>query len=144
MPREGHKETILRAIDEALNKGNLAVADSMFAPGYIFHAADGSQFEGLEGWKQYISTVRAAFPDIHCIEEGIACEGDTLAVHLRFTATHSGPLGGMPGTGRKVTMQEALFFRFEGEKLVEEWQFTNHLALLQQLGAAPPMPRPSG
>jgi predicted ester cyclase len=33
--------------------------------------------------------------------------------------------------------KEAFFFRWEGDKIVEEWNFINYMALMQQLGLAP-------
>ena len=74
----------------------------------------------------------------------MACDGDILAVRASFTGTMTGPLRGIPPTGKKVAMREALFYRYEGDKIAEEWQFINQMAMLQQLGIVPPTPTPGG
>ena len=143
MLAEERKAMIRRIMDEVLNKGNIAVIDEIMAPDYAFHGADGTQTKGLEAFKQFVSMIRGAFPDMHYKVDDAVCEGDIVAIRTSFTATNTGPLRGMPPTGKKVTMQEALFYRFEGNKPIEEWQFMNHLALLQQLGVVPPATKPS-
>ena len=85
-----------------------------------------------------------AFPDIQYKVKDMACDGDILAVRASFTGTMTGPFRGMPPTGKKVSMPEALFYRYEGDKIVEEWQFLNETAMLLQLGIAPPASKPSG
>lgn len=142
MSIDKRKAVVRRFIDEALNKGNIAICDEVLSTNYVFHAADGSVFNGPVAWKQYISAVRNGFPDIRCNFENIVCEGDILALRTTLTGTNTGSYRGMAPTGKKVAIQEGAFFRFEGDKPVEQWQFINHLALLQQLGALPPA-RPS-
>ena len=144
MSTEERKAMIRRVMDEVLNKGNIAVVDEIMAPDYVFHAADGTQINGLEAFKQFVSMICGAFPDIHYNVDDAACDGDIVAIRTNFTGTNTGSLRGMPPTGKKVTMQEALFYRFEGNKSVEEWQFMNQLTLLQQLGIIPPAPRSGG
>jgi hypothetical protein len=36
--------------------------------------------------------------------------------------THRGPLGNMPATGKSVVVPWVLISRFDGEKIVEEWE----------------------
>jgi steroid delta-isomerase-like uncharacterized protein len=141
---EERKTLTRRAIDEVVNKGNMAPIDESMAVNYIFHGADGTQLNGPAQFKQFITMLRGAFPDILYNVDDIACDGDIIAVRTSFTGTNTGSLRGMPPTGKKVAMKEALFYRFEGDKIVEEWQFINYMALLQQLGMAPPATKPGG
>jgi steroid delta-isomerase-like uncharacterized protein len=142
MAAEDRKVMIRLFLDEVFNKKNLAVADEILSPNYIFHAATGSQLVGPTAWKQFISETHNAFPDINCNMENIACDGDILAVRVSLTGTHTGLFRGIPATGKKVAIQEAAFFRFEGDKPVEQWQFLNQLILFTQLGIIPPIPKP--
>jgi steroid delta-isomerase-like uncharacterized protein len=141
---EERKALAQKAIDEVVNKGNMTSVDEFFAANYIFHAADGTQLNGPAQFKQYIMMFRGAFPDIYNEVNDIACDGDLMAVRTSFTGTNTGSLRGMPPTGKKVAMQEALFYRWEGDKIAEEWQFINQMALLQQLGMAPLAAKPGG
>lgn len=144
MSTEERKAMIRRFLDEAFNKRNLAIADEILSSNYIFHAATGSQLNGPTAWKQFISETHNAFPDINCNVENIACDGDILAVRVSLTGTHTGLFRGIPATGKKVAIQEATFFRFEGDKPVEQWQFLNQLVLLNQLGVTPPLVKSGG
>jgi len=144
MSTEERKAIIRRAVEETMNKGNMAICDEILAPDYILHTADGMQLNSPAGFKMFISMVRSAFPDIHSKVGEIACDGDIVALRMSFTGTNTGEFRGMAPTGKKVTMQEALFYRFQGGKVVEEWQFINQLALFQQLGITPPTARPGG
>ncbi len=142
MTGEERKASARQAIDEVVNKGNLAPVDEFFAANYIGHLSDGAELNGPAEFKQFITLLRNAFPDIQYKVEDMACDGDILAVRTSFTGTMTGPLRGIPPTGKKVVMQEALFYRFEGDKIAEEWSFINQMALLQQIGLAPPAPTP--
>ena len=144
MTAEERKAAARQGIDELVNKGNLAPIDEAFAENYIAHLSDGTELNGPAEFKQFITMLRSAFPDIQYKVEDIACDGDILAVRTSFTGTMTGPLRGIPPTGKKVAMQEALFYRYEGDKIVEEWTFINQMAMLQQLGIAPPAPTPGG
>jgi predicted ester cyclase len=141
---EERKALIRQVINEVVNNGNLASIDALFATNYIGHFSDGTVLRGSEGFKQFIIMLRGAFPDIQYNIENIACDGNLTAVRTSFTGTNNGSLRGIPPTGKKVTMQEALFYRWEGDKIVEEWQFINQLVMLQQFGIIPPSPTPGG
>ena len=143
MTGEERKASARQGIDEVVNKGNFAGVDEAFAANYIGHMSDGTELHGPADFKKFITMVRSAFPDIQYKVEDMANDGDILAVRTSFTGTNTGSLRGMPPTGKRVAMQEALFYRFEGDKIVEVWQFLNQMAMLQQLGLAPPAPPPS-
>jgi predicted ester cyclase len=100
----------------------------------------GVKLNGPGEFKQFISMLGTAFPDIQYKVEDIVCDGDILAVRTSFTGTMTGPLRGIPPTGKKVAIQEALFYRYEGDKIAEEWSFINQMDLLKQLGIIPPAP----
>jgi steroid delta-isomerase-like uncharacterized protein len=144
MTGEERKALMRQGIDEVVNKGNLAPVDEVFAANYIGHLYDGTVLKGPEQFKQFITMLRSAFPDIKYKVEDMACDGDIIAVRASFTGSMTGPLRGIPPTGKKVVVEEALFYRFEGDKIAEEWSFLNQMALLQQLGLVPPAPTPGG
>jgi predicted ester cyclase len=49
--------------------------------------------------------------------------------------THSGDLGGMPPTGKRLTISGITVERFEDGKVVEAWRSMDTLGLLRQIGA---------
>jgi len=70
------------------------------------------------------------------IEDQIA-EGDRVATRWAASATNTGPLQGMPPTGKAVRVTGVNVTRFAEGKIVESWFNFDMLTLLQQLGAIP-------
>jgi predicted ester cyclase len=53
-------------------------------------------------------------------------------------ATHTGPLGDVAPTGRRVRLASVIIYRFDAGRVVEEWEIFDKLGMYQQLGIAPP------
>jgi predicted SnoaL-like aldol condensation-catalyzing enzyme len=66
MSAEENKALARRVIEELFNNGNLDLADELIAPDYVDHdQAMPEDIHGLEGFKEYVSMYRSAFPDIN-------------------------------------------------------------------------------
>lgn len=138
MSAEENKAMIRRMTEEVTNKGNLAVADEIMAPTYVSHTSE-RELKGPEGFKQYLATMRAAFPDIHSTIDGIVAEGDIVASHYTMRGTFKGEYMGMAPTGKQFTIKTAVFHRFEGGKEVEAWIYSDSLSFFKQVGIKPPV-----
>ena len=138
MSTEENKAMVRRMTEEVTNKGNLAVADEVMAPNYVSHTSD-MDVKGPEGFKQYITALRAAFPDIHSTINGIFAEGDMVASHYTMQGTFKGEYLGMAPTGKQFTIKTAVLHRFEGGKEVEAWIYSDSLSFFKQVGIKPPM-----
>jgi steroid delta-isomerase-like uncharacterized protein len=142
---EENKALVRKGIEECLNKGNLAVADEIFAPDFVFHTpAQPEPFRGPAGFKQYVSTIRTAFPDIHFTVADIFSEGDRVGARWTARLTHQGEFFGIPPTRNPATLTGIHVYRIVGGRIVEEWQELSALRLMQELGVLPPvekMPR---
>ena len=64
-------------------------------------------------------------------------EGDTVAVDYTNAMTHSGDFYGVPATGKRVMATGQFMRQVKDGKVVAEWQTTNALGLMQQLGVIP-------
>lgn len=64
-------------------------------------------------------------------------EGEMVAVDYTNAMTHSGPFYGVPATGKRVIGTGQFMRQVKNGKVVAEWQTTNALGLMQQLGAIP-------
>jgi predicted ester cyclase len=60
-----------------------------------------------------------------------------VAVRWRGEATHLGAFQGLPPTGRRITVNGINLYRVHAGKVVEEWEQTDSLGMLRQLGALP-------
>ena len=141
MKTQEERKTMMRRafedMDSAMIKNNIG-------QDYVLHLADGTDIVGVDQYIKFLNALVAAIPDIKYKVEDIVVDGDIIAIRACFTGTNTGPLRGIPPTGRKVSMREAFFFRLEGDKVVEEWSFLNYMALMQQLGLAPSAGQASG
>jgi predicted ester cyclase len=135
---EENKAVIRRVIEEVLNKGNMSVADEILAPNYVIHGSGGQEFKGPEGFKQFITTFRTAFPDFHVTADDMFAEGDKVAHRLTLRGTQKGEFMGIAPTNKKVEMTANAISRFAGGKEVEAWVNFDQLSMMQQLGVAPP------
>jgi len=127
---------VRRLIDEAFNKGNMAVVDEIIPSNYVYHYRRGD-VKGPEGMKQFIAMLRTGFPDLNITIEDIVAEGDMVAYRFILRGTFTGEMMGMPTTGKQMAYPEAHFVRFKGGKRVEEIPYADSLTLFQQLGLSP-------
>lgn len=146
MSAEDNKALVRRGIEECLNKGNLAVADELFSADFVFHTpAQPEPFRGPAGFKQYVGTIRSAFPDIHFTVHDLFSEGDRVGARWSATLTHRGEFFGIPPTGNPAVLTGIHVYRIAGGRIAEEWQELSALRLMQDLGVLPPvekMPKP--
>jgi steroid delta-isomerase-like uncharacterized protein len=140
MSAEGNEAFVRRYWQEASARGVLAVIDDYFAPDVVAHppaSASPEPIRGRDAWKQFTSTQWGAFPDLTGTVEDVVTEGDRVAVRLTARGTHTGPLMGLPPTGKSVSFAGMEIFRVTGGKIVESWGQFDALSLLRQLGAIP-------
>jgi steroid delta-isomerase-like uncharacterized protein len=137
MSVEENKANVRRHVDEIWHKGNLDIIPELIAPNYVFPTTE-QEYKGPEGFKQFVTNYRTAFPDIHFTIDDMVAEGDWVAVRYTSTGTFTGQIGNIAPTGKKLKMISAIFYRFEGGKQVEVWGYQDYLTFYQQLGLNPP------
>jgi predicted ester cyclase len=78
-----------------------------------------------------------AFPDLKVTSEFELADGDKVVMRWTAAGTHNGELMGIPPTGKRVQMTGISISRVAGGKIVEEWNETDQMNLMQQLGVVP-------
>lgn len=137
MTLEEHKKLDRRLYEEAWNRGNFAVIEQVVAPQFLLHDPAMPGITGIAGMKQYISTYRAAFPDLRFTLEAQVAEGEFVVTRWTVFGTQRGPLPGVPPTGKTSTVTGISIGRFVEGKLVETWVNWDTLGMLQKLGVVP-------
>ncbi len=112
---------IQRANEELLNKGNLELAQELFAPIYVNHGAEGDIEGGPDAIKAFVTSIRTAFPDLKVEVEILATEGDRVAWLRTHRGTHQGEYLGVPASGRLIKWRTMIVTRYEEGKIAEEW-----------------------
>ena len=139
MSTEENKAKQLRVWEEIVNKGNMAVADELFATDYLYHGPVGMEFKGPEGLKQLITMFHNALSDFNVTVEDMFAEGDKVVSRITGRGKHTGELMGIAPTGKQTAVPGIIITRWVDGKEVETWEMLDMLGLMQQLGVVPPM-----
>jgi predicted SnoaL-like aldol condensation-catalyzing enzyme len=111
---EKNKNIVSTAINEVVNKRNLAAFDEYFDPNVIDHAAWEGQAPGVAGLKKAVSELLATFSEIHITVDKMITAGDMVATKDSWKATHA--------TTKKVLTGETMhMFLIKNGKITEEW-----------------------
>ena len=133
MPAEDNKRIIRRYYEELWNRWDSSAADKILAPEVKFRGSLGVSVIGIEGFREYVQLVRAAFPDFHNRLEDLIAEEDKVVARLTYTGTHRGELFGRRPTGRRVSYSGVAIFSFRDGKITEGWVLGDTLNLLKQI-----------
>ena len=122
---------------EGLNRGDASVADDVFASEGVIHI-NGSPEPNLsvEAFKQMVSGLLSAFPDLRFTIEDQIVAGDKVATRWSAEGTNNGAFGTVPATGRRVHINGLILDRVADGKVVERWEQWDQMSMMQQLGFA--------
>ena len=120
---------------EAVNTGNFEFFDDVVAPGAVDNDPAAGQAPGPEGYKDFFSGMRAAFPDFKVTVEHMVADDDNVSFAYTATGTHEGEFNGIPATHKKIKIRGMQISRFANGKMVERWGSSDELGLLKQIGA---------
>lgn len=85
------------------------------------------------GVLQVFGLLHTILPDLRVEIHGMLAEGDRVATHKTFRATHPAARG-RSGTGRMVTMAVMDIVRVRDGQIVEHWNSVDRLSVIRQLG----------
>jgi steroid delta-isomerase-like uncharacterized protein len=135
---EENKALIRRQEEELFGRGNLELADEIYAPDYVGHdPSNPEDVRGLEAAKRAAADYRRAFPDLRVTVEDLIAEGDKVAARLRVRGTHLGDLDGIAPTGKRVDFTGIVISRIEGGMIADDWANFDDLGMMRQLGVIP-------
>ena len=131
-----HKQMIRRLYEEVLNQGRLEILDEIAQPDHIEHFPLPGQTQGVEGLKQRVSMIRAAFNPTFTLEH-VLTDGDKVAVMWTNVGTHVGEWFGVAPTGKSATVRGTDIFLLRDGRLAEHWDVVDVYGMLVQIGAVP-------
>jgi steroid delta-isomerase-like uncharacterized protein len=133
MPAQHNKALVRRYYEELWNRWDFALADDMIGESVVFRGSLGVCVQGREGFRDYMRTVRRAFPDFHNRVVELIAEGDRVVARLTYAGTHQGELFGIGATGRRVSYVGVAIFRIADGCIVEGWVLGDVHGLVHQL-----------
>ena len=130
---EKNKALVRHLLEEAVNQGNLEVADELLAPEFVDHDLVPGKVADIEDLKRWVAELQASFSDYHfSIEEQIA-EGDKVVTRTIFNGTHDQKeYRGVVPSGTRITMETVNIHRVIEGKIVEARHTANTAGFWQQ------------
>jgi len=132
MSAEANRELVERFYREVVNERKLGVIDELISDDFVHNG----ESRGREGQRKIYEEFLTAFHDLQTEIIEIFAADDLVAVHRRWTGTHSGAFQGVEATGRKVDFQSTAILKIRDGRIVEYNGVLDMLALMAQLGAA--------
>lgn len=135
MNEENCKALVARYITEVWNAVDPAAAlDALTTPDFRY-VIGGQPGRDRAGMLAFLTTMRTAFPDWRVrIVEAIA-DGAAVAIRWDGEVTHGGDFHGIAPTGRRIQVSGINVYHLVGERISAEWEQTDSLGMLRQLGA---------
>ena len=135
-PQEVTKQALVNSMD-LLNKHDLDALVAEYTPDARFHGW-APQTLDVNGYKQAMSELIAAFPDARFTVDDAIAEGDKVVIRHHFEGTHTGTaFHGVPVSNRKAHADGVVIFKLKDGKVAEAWLNADFLAILTQIGAIP-------
>ena len=134
---QGNSAIVRRFIEESINEGQIDSAGQFVWEDVTEQVPFSGQGRGLEGLKDVLRGMRAAFPDLYfSVEEQIA-EGDKVLTRFEWTGTHQGEFLGVPATGRPVRVWGMVIDRLQDGRIKDTRIIMDALGMMVQLGVFP-------
>jgi predicted ester cyclase len=128
-----NKQIVRRLFEEAFNHDRGELVDELIAAEYVDAAGE----RGPGAFKQVMTRLRTACPDIQYTIEDVLGEGDEVAIRWHWSGTHRGIFRGITPTGRAITNNGIAIFRLQAGKIVAAALETDRLGFLQAIGLVP-------
>jgi len=132
---ERMREITCRWIEQGWQNGDVRVVDQLHSPDFVDHDSSGRPPDN-EGFKQGITSLYAAFPDLRAQVNELVVDTETGTVAVRWSATgsHRGEYLGAQPSGKTITFKGIEIIRIRNDRIVERWGEWDGIELLQQLG----------
>jgi predicted ester cyclase len=118
---EENKAKVRQFYSEVMQKGNVAMVDTLAAPNLVDHQPAPGQAPGAAGVKQFVAALHNAISGLQVTVEHLLAEGDMVAAHVTCRGKHTGELMGIPPSGKDVVFRVSDLVRMENGKVVERW-----------------------
>lgn len=136
MSTDERKRLVIEYVERVWNRSDLEALDQLTAPSFTYQLGEQPPRDRIS-MREFLATTHAAFPDWRIEISEILADGESVAVRWRGIVTHQGPFHGIPPTGRQIRISGINMYRIAGSMIVGEWEQTDTLSMLRQLGALP-------
>jgi predicted ester cyclase len=124
----------VRACFENASQGKFDALDDIVTSDYVLHP---DEVSGADGLKEMVQRYRDALSGLRVTIDQQFTAGDYVTTRYTVTGTHDGDLMGAPPSGKDVAFTGITISRCESGRIAEEWEITDVVGLLGQIGALP-------
>jgi steroid delta-isomerase-like uncharacterized protein len=136
---EENKALVVEATEKIWNQNDVSAIERFISPNFTGHdPAVPGVIVGLDGYTHYFKTFATAFPDQHFTDVDVLSELDRVIVRWFVEGTHTGNLGDLPPTGKKVHVKGINIVHVANGLIFEEYMSWDTLGLIKQLGPSRP------
>lgn len=129
-----NKAIVHRFNHQVIENCNRHEFERLVAQDFINHSAAAGQDSGREGlWNTFHNVLHPALSDLQVEVLDQVAEDDKVTTRKRITGCHSGPLIGMPATGRAVSIDVIDIVRIRNGQYVEHWGINSMHSVLATL-----------
>jgi steroid delta-isomerase-like uncharacterized protein len=133
--RRRREELVRRHVD-AENAADYEAALATFQHPHYEYVATDEVYDGAEQVLAHWHELDKAFPDQEIEIVALHSSDEAVLMEAIARGTHTGPLRGLPPTGRRFEQPLLAIFIFEGDALVGERVYYDAATVLGQLGVA--------
>jgi steroid delta-isomerase-like uncharacterized protein len=134
---EKNKTLIRRWFEEVWNQGRSDVIVELLAEDAVIHGlvdGAGNPVSGLDGFYDFHTQFRGAFPDIAVSVDDTIAEGDMVVARCSVRGRHMGNHLGFAATNAPVQFDGVAITRIENGKIAEAWNHFDFAQMNRQLG----------
>ena len=131
-------KAIVERFDAILNDRDLDRLDELCSPDMVNHSLAPGRPPGLDGTRQWLTTVGPNFESFRWRMLSVVGEQDLVVQFgVREGQWPGGTFRGFEVPAGYYQRDTAFMYRITGDRIVERWAVNDHLAMLFQLGAIP-------
>jgi len=135
------EELVRRYFREVLDEGKVEIVEEIFHPRCVMHRPGGTVV-GIDSVRGVAERTKETFSQFETQIHDIFGSADRLVVRLSHWGAGGGlwrsRLGNYDVTGKTVSWNAIAIFRFEEQKIIEEWVTRDELAMILQFGLLEP------
>lgn len=118
------------------DQGDLGAFDDLLHPDVVVHAPLGLSTTSAEEEKAVWREALASMPDLRHDVQEVVVEGDVEMARVVVTGTLKSSFAGVPGTGRRFRIDQAVIVHLRDGKVAEAWEIADVAALQAQVAEA--------
>jgi steroid delta-isomerase-like uncharacterized protein len=122
---------------EAIGTHKLELLNGVLTADWLDLPPSPDQKPGPEGVKPILQGLIDAFPDVVATIEEVIGEEHRAAARVSLSGTHSGPLMGLPASGKYMTLSLHEFHTFREGRISVTRHMEGWVGLFRQIGALP-------